>query len=123
MTNINLGITMVLVVLVIIAGIKLLRTTKDSVKMSNIYAVASILGKIANGILVFIYMVPAQRKMMEQQLGEMGGQIPSGMKTGMDMAMTGGAFIGIIFTCIYPILALILLNRRSVKEWLARFGK
>ncbi|WAC21397.1 hypothetical protein OVA24_08355 [Luteolibacter sp. SL250] len=122
MMNINLGITAVLVVLVTIAGIKLLRAKKDAVKASNRYAIASLLGKIAGGVLVFIYMVPAQRQMMEDQLGQMG-DLPAGMKTGMDAAMIGGAIGSILFTCLYPILTLILLNRRSVKGWLEQFGK
>jgi hypothetical protein len=122
MVNINLGITTVLVVLVLVAGIKLLRAKKDAVKASNIYAIASLLGKVVGAVLVFIYLVPAQRQMMEQQMGEIAG-VPSEFRTGVDLAMAGGALGGVLFTCLYPVLSLILLNRRSVKGWLEHFGR
>jgi hypothetical protein len=122
MTVINLAITAVLVVLVIVAGIKLLRAKKNAVKASNCYAITSLGGKIAGGVLVFIYVVPAQRQMIDQQFEGMG-DMPAGMKTGMDAAMIAGPILGILFTCLYPILALIFLNLRSVKGWLERYGK
>lgn len=122
MTVINLAITTVLVVLVTVAGIKLLRAKKNAVKASNGYAIASLAGKIAGGVMVFIYMVPAQRQLINQQFQDMG-DVPAGMKTGMDAAMIAGPIFGILFTCLYPVLTLILLNRRSVKGWLEQFGK
>jgi len=122
MVNINLGITLILVVLVLTAGIKLLRSRKDAVKVSNFYAIASLAGKVVGGVLVFIYVVPAQRQMIQDQLGSVDG-VSSSVKTGMDVAMAFGAIGGILFTCIYPVLALILLNRRPVKDWLEHFGK
>ena len=122
MTVINLAITAVLVLLVIVAGLKLLKAKKDAVKASNRYAIASIVGKVVGGVLVFIYMVPAQRQMIDEQLGGMG-DVPAGMKTGMDAAMIVGPIMGILFTCLYPVLSLILLNRRSVKDWLEQFAK
>lgn len=33
--------------------------------------------------------------------------------------MIGGAVIGIVVGCIYPVLALILLNRPATKDWFA----
>lgn len=122
MMHFNLAITSILVVLVTVAGIKLLRGRKNSVKFSNIYAVSSILGKIGTGVLTFIYLIPAQRQMIEQQFSELEG-MPSSMRTGMDAVIIGGPIGGILFTCIYPVLALILLNRSSVKAWLESFGK
>ncbi|MBX3740164.1 MAG: hypothetical protein KF712_04190 [Akkermansiaceae bacterium] len=122
MTVINLAITTVLVVLVTVAGIKLLRAKKNAVKASNGYAITSLAGKIAGGVMVFIYMVPAQRQLINQQFQDMG-DVPAGMKTGMDAAMIAGPIFGILFTCLYPVLTLILLNRRSVKGWLEQFGK
>jgi len=122
MTAINLVVTVVLVALVIVAGIKLLRARKNAVKASNRYAIASIVGKVAGGVLLFIYSVPAQRQFIEEQF-ELMGDVPAGIKTGMDEMMIVGPIMGIVFTCLYPILSLILLNRRPVKNWLEHFGK
>ena len=119
MTFVNLAITAIVMVLVLIAGVKLLRSAKNAVKFSNIYAITSLVAKIVAGVMVMVYMIPAQRQMMAEQLAGMPGQT----KAVMEGAMAGGAIIGILFSCIYPVLALILLNRKPVKAWLEHFGK
>lgn len=122
MTFVNLGITAIVMVLVTIAGVKLLRSAKNAVKFSNIYAITSLVAKIVGGVMVMVYMLPAQRQMMEEQFGAAGG-MPGSAKNVMEGAMAGGAIIGILFSCIYPTLALVLLNRKPVKAWLEQFGK
>ena len=121
MTFVNLGITAIVMVLVAIAGVKLLRSAKNAVKFSNIYAVTSLVAKIVAGVMVMVYMIPAQRQMMQEQLG--GAGVPGSAKVIVEGAMAGGAIMGILFSCIYPVLALILLNRKPVKTWLEQFGK
>jgi len=78
--------------------------------------------KIVGGVMVMLYVIPAQRQMMEEQFGAAGG-MPGSAKNVMEAATAGGAIIGILFSCIYPVLALILLNRKPVKAWLEQFGK
>lgn len=122
MTYVNAGITLAITLLITIAGVKLLKGAKNAVKASNLYAIFSLLGKVVGAVLLFTYMMPAQRAVIEEQLGSLG-DLPGNTEAIMEGSMIAGGVIGILFSCIYPTLCLILLNRRSVKEWLAQFGR
>ena len=45
--------------------------------------------------------------------------MPAAAQSVMKTTMVVGAVFGVIVTCAYPILTLILLNRPKTKEWFA----
>lgn len=116
MTMISNTISIVVIALMIIAGIQLLKRRRGGLKWSNRYAIASLIAKVIGLILTFVYMLPAMTEMMEKMSG------PSAMGPAakiMGPAMIGGAVIGTLVSCAYPVLVLILLNRPNTKQWFA----
>jgi hypothetical protein len=98
----------------IMAGILMLRKRKNGLKWSNIYAWSSIGAKVITMVLAVTIMTP----MMEGLMDRSGGSpAPPGLAEGF---MVFGVIIGAVFSCTYPVLSLILLNRQSIKEWFAR---
>lgn len=108
-----LVIALVLAVLILIAGIKLLKKRRSGLSWSNRYAWASLAGKAVTLVLTFIYTIPAMRE------AAVDPAMPAAAQSIMRTSMTVGAVGGVIVTCAYPILTLILLNRPKTKEWFA----
>lgn len=110
----SIGMTIIGIVTTIFiftAGILILKKRRRGLKWSNRYAWVSLAGKVIGLIFTFLYTYPITMKMMS---GSPGG---SSMPGGMEWIMIGSMLFGIVITCVYPILALILLNRPRVKEW------
>ena len=100
-------------VFIIMGGILMLKRRRSGLKWSNRYAWTSLLGKVVTVFATIVYTIPMMREMASSPAG-------SGMPSGtMETVMIGSAFFGIVLTCLYPVLSLILLNRPKVKEWFA----
>ena len=112
-TVIALVLTAVTAVLILIAGIKLLKKRSSGLVWSNRYAWTSLAGKVVTLILTFLYTIPAMREMAVDPA------LPAAAQSVMKSTMTIGAVIGVLATCIYPILTLVLLNRPNTKAWFA----
>lgn len=54
--------------------------------------------------------------MMRDMTSSGGGP---GLPGTMENIMIGSMVFGLLLTCLYPVLSLILLNRPKVKEWFA----
>ncbi len=101
-------------VFIIMGGVLMLKRRRSGLKWSNRYAWTSLLGKVLNLFATVFYTIP----MMKEITSSPGGG--SGMPAGtMETVMIGSAFFGIVLTCLYPILSLVLLNRPKTKEWFA----
>lgn len=118
------GIFMIVLAgLLLVAGIKLVRSRPDGVAWSNRYAWASIATKLVSLVIAVAVLLPAMRRMI-------GGIMPPtpGMPPGtaeafsniMQMAISVGSVAGPLVSCVYPGLALYFLSRPPVKEWAAR---
>ncbi len=105
----------------VVAGIQMLRKRRNGLKWSNTYAISSLGAKCINLILTFAIMVPAMEGMKEEMMK--GAPMPASASDAMTGVMVGGAVAGVLVTCVYPILTLILLNRPSVKSWFASLAK
>lgn len=114
-------LTILVAVPMIIAGIYLLKGTIKGLKWSNYYAYSSLAAKLINLVLVVVFMIPAMQEMNKAMMPKSsgGGQA----ETFMQAAMGFGAVLGVVCTCLYPILSLELLNRPVVQNWLGRLGK
>ena len=105
----------------IIAGIQMLRKRRNGLKWSNIYAFSSLGAKFINLILALTILIPAMREMSEKMMG--GTRLPGGTQNIMSGFMAGGALGGVVISCVYPILTLVLLNRPTPKAWFASLEK
>lgn len=125
-TIVSILFTMILAVLLLLAGIALVRKRKKAVSISNLYAMASIAFKVIGVVLFFTITKAAQERFYESYtafLEEAGSPGAAGLTNAMNVT---GAVTGIltpVLMMIYPIIALVMLNRPSVREFLAQYGK
>jgi len=112
-TVLGLVMALVLSILILIAGIKLLQKRRGGLVWSNRYAWTSLAAKVVTLVLTFLYTIPAMREMAVDPA------LPAAAQSIMRTSMVVGAVLGVVGTCIYPILSLILLNRPKTKEWFA----
>lgn len=112
MTIVNTIIAIATTAFIITAGILMLKRRRNGLKWSNRYAWTSLLGKVVGIVLTIIYTIPMMKEITS------GGSSP-GMPGAMENVMLGSMIFGILLTCIYPILSLVLLNRPKTKEWFA----
>lgn len=112
-TVVALVIALVLAVLILIAGIKLLQKRRGGLVWSNRYAWASLAGKAITLVLTFVYTIPAMREIAGDPA------LPAAAQSMIQTSIAVGMVVGVVGTCIYPILTLILLNRPKTKEWFA----
>lgn len=112
------GLSILIGIVMIIAGIKLLKGRRDGLAWSNKYAYLSLLGKAANLMIAFMVVIPASREMMGDIM-KGAGSLPKSATVMMEVFMIGGVVGQILVMAVYPILALILLNRKGLREWFA----
>lgn len=117
MTIVSIVCSVVVAVPMIVAGIKLLKNGSGALKWSNIYAYLSLFTKMVSVVLVFVIMVPAMKEMEDLVTG--GEPLPGGMSKWISGSMLIGALLGVVVSCIYPVMTLIFLNSRASKAWFA----
>lgn len=121
LTVISSILTLLVAIPMIIAGIKMLKKHKDGLKWSNGYAISSLLSKVVTMVLSVTIMLPAMREMTRDLTA--GSHLPGSAETMMSGFMIGGAIGGVLVSCIYPVLTLVLLNRAAPKAWFAQLAK
>lgn len=111
-----------LAALLLVSGLKLVRSQPDGVLWSNRYAWTSITTKVIGLVVAVVYVLPMTHRMMGELVGNTPG-LPagaSGAMAGFMKSMTAvGTVIGPVISCIYPALALYFLSRPAVKAWAA----
>lgn len=105
-------LTLIIAIVMIIAGIKLLKKRRDGLKWSNRYAWTSLAAKAVNVVIAFGFTMPV----VKGSISSAGGATPFGSP---ETIMIFSMVLGIVISCIYPILTLALLNRPTTKEWFA----
>lgn len=110
--------TIVLAVLLAVAGILLLKRRAAGVKVSNVYAWLSIALKVTSLVLFFAWTLPKLEPMLAQVAKE-GGPEAAVFGNVMRISMIAGGALSPVMMCVYPVLALVLLNRPKVKQALA----
>jgi hypothetical protein len=101
--------------IMIAAGIKLLQRRQDGLTWSNRYAYLSIGVKIVNLVLVIWILIPALQA-LQHGIGERQ-DLPESFSGTMSAMMIGGAIGGVLVSFAYPVLSLVLLNRKRTKAW------
>lgn len=118
---VNMILSLVVTILIFRAGIQLVRYKRGSLKASNAYAWASLGAKVL-GIVLFLTVMSGPTARYNEAMNELAGA-DAGSSPMEQMAATGGSLLSFIFSMIYPILALVLLNKPVVKDYLAKHGK
>ena len=116
--TITSGILSLLVAIpMIIAGVQLLKKRRNGLKWSNTYAWSSLGAKLINLVLAVTIMIPAMQEMTQGMLAS--SKAPAAVSGMMSGFMAVGTIGGVVISCVYPILALVLLNRPATKAWFA----
>lgn len=115
LTWLQLGFSVILIVLLIIAGINLLKTRDKGRVMSVRYAWTSIGMKIVGLGLMLVYAMPAASRMNENMLQDVGVQAGQAMGA----FTTISSIVGMASSLIYPILVLFIVNSEKVRNYLA----
>jgi hypothetical protein len=107
-------------VLMIVAGISLVRRRKNCLRLNSLYGWSSIASKVLT-IVLFVMLAPALNEVADKYLTD----APPDVKTLINAFKIGFmlmALLGSVLTAIYPMLALILLNKPVVKDFVAQHG-
>lgn len=107
---IDAGIKVVMGIILIFSGIKLLKFRFQGLRLSNAYSFLSI-GHKAYALFLFLFVT---WPIMQNMYANMPGMDENMAAIAQKGGMVGGVVV-IILGLIYPILALILLNRDHVK--------
>lgn len=113
MTVISTVLTVIVGLLMLKAGILLIKKRRGGLLWSNRYAWSSLAAKAVNLALTFIYVMPAANGMFAS-LPRGAAWIPR-----LEWIMIGSMLAGLVMTAVYPILTLVLLNAAKTKEWFA----
>ena len=111
-----------LAALLLVAGLKLVRSIQDGVMWSNRYSWTSIGAKMIALVVTVIYVLPLSNRMMGEVFSKTKG-MPAGTAatmTGIMKSMNSVVSVATpVVSCIYPLLALYFLSRPAVKDWVA----
>lgn len=107
--------SVILAVMLLIAALSLLKNRDKGRKQSNLYAWTSLGFKVIYLVVNVLIIIPATKAMTVSDMPDMPGDV----STGIDLMMTVMPVISILITFIYPIVALVMLNTREVRNFLA----
>ena len=119
------GVTgLVVAVLILRAGMRLVRKRRDAVACSNGYTYASI-AKWVLYLGLYLVTAPAAMRRYYEAMEDMmaaGGAAPPGMMQLQEAIGTVSSVLTAVLAMVYPVLAYVMLNKPMVKEFLARNG-
>ncbi|MBT8038286.1 MAG: hypothetical protein KJO21_12155 [Verrucomicrobiae bacterium] len=105
---IDAGLKVVLGLILLVAGVGLLKKKLWGQKMSLFWAVARI---VAAGVMTVVTLGPTRE--FQEKVGQMdGGQ----QEQFQQMAQGVGSVMGVVFIAVYPVLCLIFLTKKKVKD-------
>jgi hypothetical protein len=115
-------ISLGLAVLLLISGIKLVRSQPGGIKWSAIYSWTSVGAKLVMLVVSVVWIIPQTRATMHKLLETQGAKAGPGadkVLAFMEPMMATSMVVSPLIACIYPLLALFFLSRRNVKAWMA----
>lgn len=114
-TYFSLTMTFLLAVMLILAGIGLLKGREKGRVMSIRYAWSSIVAKLIGIIITVAVVMPATKRMTDTLYQGM----PGGMAKTMGSFVQYSQLFTIIITCTYPIVVLVVMKGQKIKEYMA----
>lgn len=116
------AISAVLVILLMRAGVLLVKKRKNAASASHLWSWAVVGATIINIPISLLYTLPLQREFQEK-ITEATGTAATSASPFESASEIVGLIFGVVIALIYPILALIFLKRANVTEFLATQGK
>lgn len=123
-TWLTVVISILVTVMILRAGIQLLRKKKKAVQASTVYSYVSIGSKILAVVIALVVTLPAVNGVIE----EMGSssapssQLSVTLST-MKLTMAITSIASPLLMCFYPALSLVLLRKKSISDYLGQYGK
>ncbi len=118
---INIGMSLVVGILILRAGIALTKRRQSSVRLSNAYALSSLIAK-AIGILVFLLLtLPVIGGALTAMLAESNGALPEWTER-LPVLIGAIGVGGFLLSTIYPLCTFVMLNKDNVRQHLAKHG-
>jgi hypothetical protein len=114
-TYASLAFSFALAVMLIIAGIGLLKGREKGRVMSIRYAWASLAAKLVGIVMTVAIVMPATKRMTDTLYQGM----PGGMANTMGSVMQYSQLFGLLITCTYPIVVLVVMKGQKIKEYMA----
>ena len=119
--------SLVVAVLILVAGIRLVKKRRNAVQSSNLYSWASVGWRLVYLVLFLTTGVQAMRRYhakIEELTGAASASAPGSLNM-MELQEVFGAATTVLSTfvaLVYPILALVMLNKPLVKGYLDKNG-
>ena len=117
-TWITSAFSLTLIIMLVMAGLALLKAKDLGRVLSLRYAWTSIAMKVMTIIFTIIWVVPATKRMTEQMYQGMK-TVPGNMSSLMSSVAAYSTLISICFTFIYPIIVLVMMRNEKIKNYLA----
>jgi hypothetical protein len=111
------ALSLLVAIPMITAGVLMLKKRKSGLKWSNIYACSSLGAKVVNLVLTLTIVIPATNEMTRKIMSDT--HAPDGFSGIMSGSVLVGMIGGVLVSCVYPVLSLVLLNRPAIKTWFA----
>ena len=121
-TWVTITMSLIVGVLILRAGIALTKRRQSALRLSNIYVLSSLIAKIVSVILFLVVAMPVIEEAVTAMLEESSAALP-GWVGGLQVFIAVIGVISFLFSTIYPLCALLMLNKPQVREYLARHGR
>ena len=121
-TWVTITMSLIVGVLILRAGIALTKRRQSALRLSNIYVLSSLIAKIVSVVLFLVVAMPVIEEAVTAMLGESSAALP-GWVGGLQVFIAVIGVISFLFSTIYPLCALLMLNKPQVREYLARHGR
>ena len=109
-------------ILLLIAGIGLVRRRSSSMRVSIVWAILRMLWALPASVMGYAVAV-AQFDAMERAAAESGDSLPAGIFGIMQAFGIVGVVLGLLWACAFPIFTLIWFSRRKIKAEIAQWGR
>lgn len=121
-TWITITMSLIVGVLILLSGIGLVKRRQSSVLLSNMYALSSLIAKVVGIVLFLLVATPVIGGAVNAMLAETNAALP-GWVEGLQVFIGVVGVLSFLLSTIYPLCALIMLNKSQVRQYLARHGR
>jgi hypothetical protein len=108
----SIAFSLILTVMLVLAGIHLLKIREKGRILSVRYAWTSLAMKALLLLGTIIIVMPATKRMTEQMYEGIPGS------AAMNGIMPAMQLLSVLATCIYPVVVLVMMNNASIKSYL-----
>jgi hypothetical protein len=118
---ISLAIGVVVSILILRAGIGLVRRKKAGLRAANTYAWVSLAAKVVTIIIFFLLVNPLLIRIFDEMIDPSDATARTVLGA-MKVTTTVAGMITPVIAAIYPLVSLVMLNKQEVKDYLELHG-